>query len=135
MDHLTTSALANLWQLSERRVRQILGQLEALGFNLDIDLYGARRVPQPLAQAVKEAREAQQTLRTLMARQDLRPFHKTGQELEMIEMVLELRAEQAIFRETIGEIWNSVETGLRKASHYRDVDWDYLGLPDPRRGL
>lgn len=127
-----SAQLVALWGVSERRVRTILSELEALGFVLETDDYGARRVPIGLALAVQGARSRGQLLETLIGDLELAPYFKRAP--DPLAEVIELRTEVTILREVIGEVYRAMILDTSSLS-YRQTDFKGLGVPDPRRGL
>jgi hypothetical protein len=129
---LTTSVLAKRWRVSERRTRQLLGELEALGFRLEPDIYGARRCPLALAEAVQAARAEGRELATLLELEGLRHLlPRNGDGGDPLAALIEAQAELAILRAAVAELARAVE-GVPAA---RRVHWQAVGLPEPRRAL
>ena len=131
METLRTSQLVTLWGVGDRRVRAILAELEVLGYQLEVDDYGGRRVPAVLSNAVKAAREAGQPLNSLFDDPRLRPVAYTL-EADPLSVLLELSAEVALLRETFGAVWEALRCGVAGAPR---LDWRALGVPDPYREL
>lgn len=131
-DTYRPAQLAVMWGLSDRRVRVALAELESLGFVLEQDDYGARQVPEALALAVGQYRDDKRPLAELRLEPILAGYLK--REVDPLADLIELRAEQAILRETLGAIWGALSLGTHPGA-YRDVGWRFLGLPDPRKGL
>jgi hypothetical protein len=129
---LRTKELADLWRVSDRRVRVILAELEALGVRLEIDSYGGRRVPPQLAKAVKAAREAGQPLSSLVEDVTLLPYMIHGLDANPLGMLIYLSGEAALLRETVGATWEALRCGVAGAPR---IDWRDLEVVDPHRGL
>jgi len=132
MNELRTAQLAITWRLSHRQVRTILGELTALGFDLEVDDYGARRVPEPLALAVGMYRDAGKPLAGLVDEVDLQRYLR--READPLASVIELQTELHILREVVGEVCKAMQMDASPLS-YAAPDWRGLGVPDPRRGL
>lgn len=131
-DAYRPAQLAVLWGVSDRRVRTLMSELESLGFVLEQDDYGARRVPEALALAVGVCRDEKRPLAELRLEPSLERYLK--REPDPLADLIELRAEQAILRETLGAIWDALSMGTHPSA-YKGVGWRFLGLPDPRKGL
>jgi hypothetical protein len=133
-----TAQLVNLWGVSARRVRALLGELEALGFALEADEYGARRVPGPLAEAVKITRQAGLALSTLRERDELQvylPRDERAEPVDELAVLIRASAELSILREAVGGLSQALEHARTTGANVHAVDWSWLGLPDARRGL
>jgi len=136
--NLRTAQLAPLWGVTDRRVRAILGELEGLGFLLETDEYGARRVPEALANAVKIARQAGRPLSTLRDREELRPYLPRDEReapVDELSILIRASAELSILREAVGGLSQALEHARTTGANVHAVDWSWLGLPDARRGL
>ncbi len=131
-DAYRPAQLVVTWGVSDRRVRTIMSELESLGFVLENDDYGARRVPEALALAVGICRDQKRPLAELRLEPSLEGYLK--REPDPLAELIELRADQAILRETLGAIWQALSLGSNPGA-YRNVGWRFLGLPDPRKGL
>lgn len=131
-DAYRAAQLAVVWGVSDRQVRRILSELETLGFVLEPDDYGTRRVPVSLALAVQGARSKGQALSTLTDNPDLASYRKRGD--DALANLIELRTEVTILREVVGEVYRAIQQGASNLS-YRPMDFKGLGVPDPRRGL
>ncbi len=129
MTELRTAQLANTWGLSDRSVRKILGELAALGFSLEPDDYGSRRVAEPLALSVAAYRDAGKALSGLVDEPDLQRY--LNREADPLAAVIELQTEVHILREVLGELYRATNLDLNPMP----PDWRGLGVPDPRRGL
>lgn len=68
---MTASDLAARLGVSERRGQQIVQLLEGMGFAVERDAYGGRRIPRPLAEAVLRLREEGRPLRELLSLPEL----------------------------------------------------------------
>jgi hypothetical protein len=135
---LRSTELAALLGVNERRARQILGELEALGFNLETAQYGARCVPAGLAAAVKLARTEGRELASLRVDDSLRSYLKAdrqGAELDPLTLLVEGRAEVAVLREVVGALFQSLSQGSQRLGYKAPQSWAFIGVPDPRRGL
>jgi hypothetical protein len=129
MTEMRTAQLAVTWGLSDRSVRKILGELTALGFELEVDDYGSRRVPDPLALAVGVYRDAGKPLAELVHEPDLQRYLR--READPLATTIELQMELHILREVMGELYRATNMDLSPIP----LDWRGLGVPDPRRGL
>ncbi len=123
---LTTPALATHWGLSERATRATIGRLEALGFKLARDMFGGRRVPMALADAVVAVRASDAPLESLLADPELIDF-RSGDSVDALTVLIEARAELAILRETSNLLAGALE---RADSRFR-VAWTNNALPTP----
>lgn len=132
MNELRTAQLATIWGLSDRSVRKIMGELTALGFVLEVDDYGARRVPEPLALSVAAYRTAGKTLAGLVGEPDLKRYLK--HDSDPLSTAIELQTELHILREVVGEVCRSMQLDASPLA-YVAPDWRGLAVPDPRRGL
>jgi hypothetical protein len=134
---LKTSALAAMWNVSERQSRNITAALEQLGFRLEVDFHGGRQLPLTVATAVKATRQAGLELSTLRDRPDLASYLRpdAAPADDPLTDLLELRAEVAILREVLGELHKSLSGGSQRYGFRAPVSWSFLGVPDPRRGL
>lgn len=73
-DFLRPAEFAALLGVRPRRARQVLGELEALGFSFEPDMRGARLCPRPVAAAVRAAQKSQRELATLRLDTSLERF-------------------------------------------------------------
>ena len=134
--YLRPSQFGNMLGVQPRRTAYILGQLEALGFELPTDLNSARLVHPDLAVAVKAARAEKRDLATLRADPDLRHFvlaSERNQDLDPLELLITAHAELAIVRSSVA----ALASGLRGigSGDWQRYGWRSLGLLDPRGGL
>lgn len=129
MSELRTAQLAATWGLSDRRVRTILGELVTLGFDLEVDDYGGRKIPEALALAVGVYRSAGKPLAGLVNEPSLQLHLK--READPLASIIELQTEVHILREVLGELYRATNMDLSPTP----PDWRGLGVPDPRRGL
>jgi len=129
MNDLRTAQLAATWGLSERNVRRILSELATLGFDLEPDDYGTRRVPAPLALAVGVYRNNGKPLAELVLEPELQRYLK--READPLAATIEMQTEIHILREVLGELYRATNMDLSPMP----PDWRGLGVPDPRRGL
>lgn len=132
MSELRTAQLAATWGLSDRSVRKILGELAALGFDLEVDDYGSRRVAEPLALAVEVYRANGKPLAELVHEPDLQRYLR--RDTDPLATVIELQIELHILREVVGEVVKAMQLDASPLA-YAAPDWRGLGVPDPRRGL
>lgn len=137
-DFLRPSELAALLRVSERRARQILGELEALGFTLPVAPHGARMIPSGLAGAVRAARARGHELPALRLDESLARYLKNDDQdddLDVLALLIEARGEQAVLREIIGALHKSLASGSMRLGYVAPADWSFLGVPDPKRGM
>lgn len=136
-DLLRPRDLEQLWNLSPRQTRNIMTELERLGFILTAHYRGARQLPRPVAEAVRATRQAGTELASLTARSDMRVYVRSDLAPVQHELVdtLELRTELSIMREVIGALHHSLSSGSQRLGYAAPLSWDWLGVPDPRRGL
>jgi len=120
------------WGLSDRSVRKVLGELAALGFDLEPDDYGTRRVPEPLALSVAAYRRDGKPLAGLVSEPDLKRY--LARDPDPLATVIELQTEVHILREVVGELCRAMQLDASPLA-YRAPDWRGLAVPDPRRGL
>ena len=123
-----------LWGASDRSVRRLMAQLEALGFALPIDDHGSRRVPETVALAVGVCREQGRPLEELTHQGELQGYLRRDADPDPLAELIELRTEVTILREVIGEVYRAMILDTSNLS-YRQTDFKGLGVPDPRRGL
>lgn len=136
---LRASELAALLGVAERRSRQLLGELEALGFALETAEYGARRCPAGLAAAVKVARAEGRELASLRLDNSLKPYLRADRrdeaEFDPLTLLVESRAEVAILREVVGELLRALANGSQRLGFVAPTSWGFLGVPEVKRGL
>lgn len=135
---LRPSEFAAVLGVSERRARQVLGELEALGFDLEITQHGARLIPGGLAGAVRAARARGHELPALRLDEGLSKYLKNddeGDDLDPLALLIEARGEQAILREVVGALHRSLASGSMRLGYVAPSSWDFLGVPDPKRGM
>ena len=135
-DLLKPSQLETMWNVQGRRVRQLLGELEAMGYQMTSDSYGARLCPRPLAEAVRDIRVKGEPLYRLHDRKELSSYHRRPNEeaFEVYLMLVEARAELTVLREVVGRLWQLLQTQASPLT-YRNPDWKDAGLPDPKTDL
>ncbi len=135
---LRASELAALLGVNERRSRQLLGELEALGFALETGQYGSRLCPAGLAAAVKVARAQGRELASLRLDESLRTYLKPDRlepELDPLTLLIEGRTEVSIVREVLGELHRSLSGGSQRYGYAAPTSWAFLGVPEVKRGL
>lgn len=134
---LKPSALAPMWNISERQTRNVLSQLEQLGFKLEIDYHGGRQLPLTVATAVKAVRQAGRELSTLRDRPGMAPFLRAdaAPAEDPLTDLVELRAEVAIIREVLGQLHKSLSGGSQRYGFQAPTSWSFIAAPDPKRGL
>lgn len=135
---LRTAEFASLLGVNERRARQLFGELEALGFNLETGPYGARMIPAGLAGAVRAARARGHELPALRLDESLAKYLRQGDEsgdLDPLALLIETRGEVAVLREIIGTLHKSLSSGSTRYGYVAPADWSFLGVPDPKRGM
>jgi hypothetical protein len=134
---LKPSALAPMWNISERQTRNVLAQLERLGFKLETDYHGGRQLPLTVATVVKAVRQAGLELSTLRDRPDMAPFLRpdAAPAADTLTDLLEMRAEVAILREVLAELHKSLSQGSQRLGYVAPQSWSFVGVPDPKRGL
>jgi hypothetical protein len=130
---LRAREFAQLLGVGERRARQVIGQLEGLGFRLQVDAFGARRVPEALAVAVREAREWGRPLSGLVHQVELEFWSGGAQERRALEALVEVMGELAVLREVVGALAGAVEAAGPFA--FPPIDWRWVGVPRPRTEL
>lgn len=136
-DHLKPAEFAALLGVKPRRARQVLGELEALGFSFQPDMRGARLCPRPVAAAALSAHQARREIATLRLDPTLTPFlarDARGVEPDPLDVLVFVAGEQAILRGAVGAIADVVRTALPNMAG-RTPNWRSLGVPDPRNGL
>ncbi len=135
---LRAAEFAALLGVNERRARQVLGELESLGFNLEVGPYGARLIPAGLAGAVRAARARGRELGALRLDESLSKYLRNDDQdddLDVLALLIEARGEQAILREVVGALHRSLASGSMRLGYVAPNSWDFLGVPDPKRGL
>lgn len=136
-DFVRPAEFASLLGVKPRRGRQLLGELEALGFVLQSDMRGARLCPRPVAAAALAAYQARRDMATLRLDAALGRYlsrDARGTEPDPLDVLVFVASEQAILRETIGAVADTVRTALPHRAH-RMPNFRSLGVPDPRNGL
>lgn len=129
---------AALLGVKERRARLILGELEALGFNLEVAQHGARLIPAGLAGAVRAARARGHELPALRLDEGLAKYLRNDdqdEDLDPLALLIETRGEVAIMREVLGALYKSLASGSMRYGYVAPQNWDFLAVPDPKRGL
>lgn len=135
---LRAAEFAAFLGVNERRARQIFGELEGLGFNLEVGTYGSRMIPSGLAGAVHAARARGRELAALRLDESLARYLKADdqdEDLDTLGLLIETRGEVAIMREVIGSLSRSLSSGSTRYGYVAPADWSFLALPDPKRGL
>ena len=136
-DYVRPAEFAALLGVKPRRGRQLLGELEALGFVLQSDTRGARLCPRPVAAAALAAYQARRDMATLRLDADLGRYlarDARGVEPDPLDVLVFVASEVAIVREAVAAISDTVRTALPNMSH-RMPNYKSLGIPDPRNGL
>lgn len=136
-DFLKPAEFAALLGVKPRRARQLLGELEALGFAFQPDMRGARLCPRPVAAAALSAHQARREIATLRLDPTLTPFlarDARGVEADALDVLIFVAGEHAILREAVGATADVVRTALPNMTH-RMPNYRSLGIPDPRNGL
>ena len=136
-DLLLPGDFAALMGVRPRRGRQILAELEAVGFKLEPDNRGARQVPRQVAEAAKAAHQAGRELASLRLNVALTPYLQRdvrGVEPDALDILIYTACEVAIVREAVAVLAEALTTGASRSS-YRDLSFKNAGLPDPRQGL
>lgn len=137
-DYLPPARFGSRLGVQKRQTAKVLGQLEALGFDLPSDAHGARKIHPDLAQAVLAARANGADLSDLAVLRDdpdlakfLRPDRRSAEDL--LSILVDLGSEVAIVREVASAVAEGAR--LHLGSAYRAPDWSAMGLPDPRSDL
>ena len=136
-DLLLPGDFAALMGVRPRRGRQILAELEAVGFRLEPDNRGARQVPRQVAEAAKAAHQAGRELASLRLNVALTPFlarDARGVEPDSLDVLIYTAVEVSIVREAIALLSEALSTGAQRSS-YRALSFKNSSLPDPRQGL
>lgn len=136
-DYLRPSQLVGVWGVGERRVREILAEVEALGFRLETETGGVRLCPPGLAAAVKECRQEKRELSAMRLDPSMSRFLTRGagtDELDPLAVLIYVATEVSICREVVAAMANALTTGMA-ASSYRPFSWSNCALPDPKDGL
>ncbi len=136
-DLLLPSQFASYMGVRERRGRQLLAELEAVGFVLTPDNRGARQVPRPVAEAAKAAHRAGKELASLRLNVALTPYlarDARGVEPSALDTLIFTAVEVAICREAVAVLAEALSTGAQRSS-YRALSFRNASLPDPRQGL
>ena len=136
-DLLLPAQFAALMSVRERRGRQLLAELEALGFVLTPDNRGARQVPRQVAEAAKAAHQAGRDLASLRLNVALTPYlarDVRGVEPDSLDVLIYTAVEVSIVREAVAVLAEALTTGASRSS-YRALSFRNASLPDPRQGL
>lgn len=132
-DLLLPSQFAAFMGVRERRGRQLLAELEAVGFVLTPDNRGARQVPRQVAEAAKAAHQAGRELASLRLNVSLTPHlarDSRGVEPDSLDVLIFTAVETAIVREAVAVLSEALRTGT-----HRPLSFKNASLPDPRNGL
>lgn len=136
-DYLRPAEFAALLGVKPRRARQLLGELEALGFAFQPDMHGARLCPRPVAAAALSAHQAQREMVTLRLDPTLTPFlarDARGVKPDPLDVLIFVAAELAIVREAVSAVAETTRAALPHMAG-RTPNWRSLNIPDPRSGL
>lgn len=135
--NLKTSACAALWGVSERQARNLFAQLEAVGFQLEVDYHGGRLLPLAVATAAKSVRQVGLELASLRDRNDLKQHLRpdAAPADDKLPDLIELRTDVSILREIVGALHKSLSSGSTRLGYVAPTDWGFLAVPDPKRGL
>jgi len=125
-EHLTTSDLAALLGLTQRRAQQLMAALEGLGFALERDRLGARLIPRPLALLVARVREEGKGLEALLTMPEARPYLRASPSVALGEMV-------GVAFYTLRQVRKALALlGASLPSWPPRWAWQEAGLADPR---
>lgn len=136
-DYLRPAELASFLGVRERQTRKILGELDCLGFRLEVIPGGARTCPPQLAAAVKAYRAQGRELSALRLDPSMTAFLERdarGVEPDPLDVLIYTACEVAIVREAVGALSEALTSGASRSS-YRALSFANASLPDPRNGL
>lgn len=126
MSHFNNSQFAAFLDLSPRQARETSAKLESLGFTITRGLLGDRKIPQPLALAVKKARDADKPIKSLLGDPSLSAF-RSRDETDPLQVLLQSRADLSILRQAVAPIVDV----LKQVSPDTAFRWDEQGVPEP----
>lgn len=129
VETLTTKKLAGVWGITERASRELTGKLEGLGFKLERDLFGGRRVPVELVDAVSRVRDANKPLEAVLSDPTVTKFRQGR--TDALGAVIEARAELELVRGVLLCVIQGLENDGR-ASIAPSGGWAFAGLLDPK---
>ncbi len=136
-DVLLPNEFTSYMGVKERRGRQLMDELEAVGFKLETDNRGARLIPRKVAEAAKAAHQGGKELASLRLNAALTPYLQRdarGVEPDSLDVLIYTAGEVAIVREAVALLSEALSTGASRSS-YRALSFANASLPDPRQGL
>lgn len=136
-DVLLPAQFASFLGVKERRGRQLLAELELVGFALESDNRGARLIPRKVAEAAKAAHQGGKEFASLTLNPALTAYLRRdarGAEVDPLGVLIYVGGEIGICREAIAVLSETLTTGASRNS-YRALSYANAGLPDPRNGL
>ncbi len=123
---ITSKELTTILGISARQARNIASRLETLGFNVQRGLFGERKIPEPVVEAVKVARKADKPLEALLGDPSLSSFRSVNM-VDPLQVLIEARADLSVLRQAVHPMVSVLE-GLPNVS----FNWSELGIPDPQ---
>jgi len=125
-EHLTTSDLAALLGLTQRRAQQLMAALEALGFQVQRDRFGGRLIPRGLGELVARVREEGKDLEALLSMPEARPYLGASPSVSLGEEI-----GRAVY--SLRQVRKALATlGASLPSWPPRWAWQEAGLADPR---
>jgi hypothetical protein len=129
-NYITRGQLAKEAGVSPRSGTEILARLEALGFNLGRDLFGGRKLPRVLADAVLEVRRAGKPLEILLGNPALNSLR--GNKPDTLDLLVQARADLSTIRLVVAELVSSLEADGVQVQPWGG--WELIGSSNPTQG-
>jgi len=123
---LTTSDLAALLGLTQRRAQQVMAALEGLGFQVERDQFGGRRIPRGLADLVLQLRDSGKPLEALLSMPEATQYLRVAPAVAVGEMIGEAVYTLRQVRRALSALGASLPSWPPRWS------WQEGGLSDPR---
>jgi hypothetical protein len=128
--YITSGQLAKEAGISSRSGTDLLARLEALGFNLGRDLFGGRKLPRALADAVLDARRAGKPLEVLLGNPALNSLR--GNKPDALDLLVQARADLSTVRLVLAELVSSLEADGMSIQPWGG--WEMVGVNNPTQG-
>jgi hypothetical protein len=130
MTYITSGQLAKEAGVSNRSGTDILARLEALGFQLARDVFGGRKLPRVLADAVLEARRAGKPLEVLLGNPALNQFR--GSKPDALDLLVQARGDLSTIRLVVAELIGTLEREGVEVQPWGG--WTMVGVQNPTQG-
>jgi len=127
MEMISTGDLAAMLATSTRRAQQVMAALEGLGFQIERDSFGGRRIPRPLALLVVQARERGEPLEGLLSMPEAAQYLRSHPAVALGEAVGEALYTLRQVRRALAALGASLPSWPPRWS------WQELALEDPRQ--